>query len=382
MVGKFDEFDEKDYLWKNFQVLNENKKIENEIVNRYKTPGDPIAFSTAKSIYYQLNQEIPLKKIEEILSGIESHSLHKEFHKGERNKSYARFKRYQFQIDLCFILNLSTYNDNIKYFLTVIDCFTRYAFVRPLKEKKGASVLDAFQDILAEAVEKPLTIVCDKGTEFTNKTFLSYCHSEGIKIVLPESNTHAAYVERFNRTLQNLVMKFCTEFETHRYIDYLQDIVKSYNLRRHRMIGMSPFEAEKNPQAALVINNLISSQEMKIKKRKPDLRVGANVRISKSKDKFSRGFNLQTQNEIFKIKSISNNKRIPLYYLTDYDGKENIRGGFYRFELTPVNIKMFRIEKILKRKKVNGRMHFLVKWLGYSDQHNRWIDENDMQNIN
>jgi len=106
-------------------------------------------------------------------------------------------------------------------------------------------VLAAFKDILIEAEEKPYMIVCDKGTEFTNNSFKQFCASENIKLVLPEANTHAAYVERFNRTFQTLVRKFCTENETYRYIEYVQDLVKSYNLRKHRMIGMSPYEAEK-----------------------------------------------------------------------------------------------------------------------------------------
>jgi len=55
----------------------------------------------------------------------------------------------------------------VRYLLTVIDCFTRYAYVRPLKVKKGVEVLNAFKDVLREAGEKPYMIVCDKGTEFT-----------------------------------------------------------------------------------------------------------------------------------------------------------------------------------------------------------------------
>jgi len=244
-ANNFKEYNEKDYLWRNFQVLNENNKLEEEIVARYKTPGDPLAFSSAYNVYNQLNGEVPLQTIKQVLSTIESESLHKEFHKGQRNKSYARFRRYQFQIDLCFITDLAPFNDNIKYFLTVIDCFTRYAFVRPLKLKKSGEVLDAFKNVLAEAVDKPLMIVCDKGTEFTNRSFREFCVNEGIKLIPPQANTHAAYVERFNRTFQLLIRKFCTEKGTNRYIEYVQDLVKSYNLRKHRMIGMSPFEAEK-----------------------------------------------------------------------------------------------------------------------------------------
>jgi len=381
--NKFNVYDEKDYVWRNFQVLNENNKLEKEIAARYKTPGDPIAFSSAQNIYNYLNQEVPLETINQVLTGIESHSLHKEFHKGKRNKSYARFKRYQFQIDLCFINDLAPYNDNIKYFLTVIDCFTRYAFVRPLKSKKGNEVLNAFKDILVEAVEKPYMIVCDKGTEFTNKTFEQFCSDNKIKFVSPQSQTHAAYIERFNRTFQMLVRKFCTEYETNRYIDYVQDLIKSYNLRRHRMIGMSPYEAEKNPNAALIINNIISKQEKSMKKRMPDLKIGTHVRIKLSENKFSRGYNLQTKREIFKIRSINHKTMIPLYYLSDYDGVEEIKGGFYRNEITPVNLNLFRIEKILRRKKDRqGKKLVYVKWLGYDNSHNQWIPESELEDIN
>jgi len=84
---------------------------------------------------------------------------------------------------------------------------------------------------------------------------------------------------------------------------------------------------------------------MLIKKTNPKLQIGSYVRISKSKNKFSRGYNLQTQREIFKIKFIDRKKRRPLYHLTDYNSGEDIVGGFYRFEITPVNISTFRVEK-------------------------------------
>jgi len=162
---------------------------------------------------------------------------------------------------------------------------------------------------------------------------------------------------------KTLIRKFCTENEINRYIDYVQDLVKSYNLRKHRMIGMAPYEAEMNPQAALIINNIISKQEKLIKKQQPNLTVGSYVRISKTKDRFTRGYDMQTQREIFKIKSINTKMKKPLYYLSDYNGEEDIKGGFYRFQLTPVDLNRFRIEKILRRKKDrHGRNMVLVKW--------------------
>lgn len=380
-MKKFQPYDDNEYLWKNIRVENQDDKIDDEIKSSYKEPGHPIAFSSSRTIYNYYNKEIPLKRIRNILKSIESHSLHKEFHKGKQNISFARFKRYQFQIDLCFILELSEWNDGVKYLMTVIDCFTRYAFVRALRDKNSQTVLKAFQNIIDTLTQKPLTLVCDKGSEFVNKHFIAYCNREKIKLISPQSNLHAAYVERFNRTLQTIIYKFLTEHSTNRYIDHLEKIVESYNLRHHRMINMSPIEAEQNPHAELIINNLISKRENDMKKINPTLKIGELVRISKQKDKFSRGYNPRSQIEIFRIRKISEKKKIPLYYLSNYENNEEIEGGFYGFELAPVNIDIFRIDKVIAKRNNKGKKEVLVKWLGYDDKYNQWIPEEDIEDI-
>lgn len=373
-MNRFQPYDDNEYLWKNIHVQNSNDKIDDEIKLNYNNPGHPIAFSNARTIYNYYNGEIPLKRIHEILKTIESYSIHKEFHKGPQNISFARFKRYQFQIDLCFLIDYAEWNDDIKYLLTVIDCFTRFAFIRKLKTKDSRSVLKEFQSIINDLDKKPLIIVCDRGSEFVNKYFKDYCRQEKMKLISPQSNLHAAYVERFNRTIQNLIFRFMTENSTNRYIDHLDRILETYNSRYHRMIGMSPIEAENNPEAELYINNLISKRDSNMKKIDPSLKVGDTVRISKQKDKFSRGYQPQSDIEMFKIRSISQNKKIPLYYLID-ENNENIEGGFYKHELTPVNISIYRIEKILKRRTFRGQRQLFVKWEGYSDRFNSWIPE-------
>lgn len=378
----FQPYEDDKYLWKNIYVSNDDDKIDEEIKQNYKTPGHPTAFANAKTVYKYYNGIYSLKRIKNILKSIESYSIHKEFHKGLRNISYARYKRYQFQIDLCFLIDYAEWNDGVKYLLTVIDCFTRFAFIRTLNDKNSNTVLKAFQSIINSLDVKPLNVVCDRGNEFVNKNFINYCNQNKIKLIQPKSNIHAAYVERFNRTIQNLIFKFMTENSTNRYIDHLEDILLSYNSRFHRMINMSPIEAENNPNAELHINNMISLRESKINKRKPKLQIGDLVRISKQKNTFTRGYQPQSQIEIFKIQKISSNKRIPLYYLSNYEENENIEGGFYEFELTPVNIETFRIEKVLKRRTYRGEKQILVKWLGYSDKYNQWIPEASTNKIN
>jgi IS30 family transposase len=379
-MNNFQPYDDHEYLWKNIHVHNRDDKIDEEIKQNYKNPGHPIAFSNAKTIYNFYNGDIPMKRIKEILKTLESYSIHKEFHKGKQNISFARFKRYQFQIDLCFLIDYAEWNDNVKYLLTVIDCFTRYAFVRSLTTKDSKTVLNAFKSIISELEEKPLTIVCDRGSEFVNAAFQTYCNDENMKLILPKSNLHAAYVERFNRTLQNLIFRYMTENSTNRYIDQLDNILQTYNSRYNRMINMSPIEAENNPNAELIINNMISKRDSLIKKEIPKFKIGDTVRISKQKDRFSRGYQPQSQVEIFKIYAISDNKKIPLYYLND-ENNEKIEGGFYSYELTPVNLSIYRIERFIRRRKFRGQNQVLVKWVGYDDRFNRWIPEDDVNDI-
>lgn len=371
----------------NFEVLEnienlENENIENavsDLKENYKNPGHPIAFSGINKIYEYYNGALSIKQIKEILSGLESYTLHREYHKGIRNTTYAYFKRYQFQMDLVEIQELSKFNDGVRYLLNVIDIFTRYAFVRPIVDKKASTVLLAFKSILSEAKTKPLMLVMDKGTEFSNVIFENFCAQNKIKLINPEASTHAAFIERFNRTLQTIIYKYLTENETNRFVNVLQDLVSTYNNRKHRMIGVTPNQAENYPDNHLKINLLSKKREEKILKKTPKYEVGTYVRIAKQKGKFSRSYNEQSNQEIYKIYKIKTSKKIPLYYLKTYNEQENIIGGFYDFELTPVKTTIFRVEKVLKKRKYRGKNQLFIKWKGFSDDYNEWINQSDVE---
>ena len=65
----------------------------------------------------------------------------------------------------------SKYNKGIRFLLRVIDFFSKYAWVVPLKDKKGVSIVIAFQSILKQSDKKPNKIWVDKGSEFYNDSF-------------------------------------------------------------------------------------------------------------------------------------------------------------------------------------------------------------------
>ena len=66
---------------------------------------------------------------------------------------------------------ISKFNKGFRFLLCVIDIFSKYAWVVPLKDKKGVSIVDAFQKILDDSNRKANKIWVDKGSEFYNDSF-------------------------------------------------------------------------------------------------------------------------------------------------------------------------------------------------------------------
>ena len=348
-----------------------------ELKENYNNPSHPLAFSGISNIYNYFNGVLSVKDIENFLASNEGYTIHREYKNLKRNPSFARFKRYQFQIDLVDIRHLKEYNDGVSYLFNAIDSFSRYAFSRGIKNKSADSTLSAFKSILSEAKTKPLTLISDRGSEITNKKFLSFCKENDIKVIHNYTSVHAAFVERFNRTLQKLVYTYMTENETFRFIDVLQLLVKSYNNKMHRMIQMTPSDAEKK-ENSLLVQDILQKYYNTFTKRKPKFYKGQLVRIAKQKGKFSRGYKDQSNAEIFRIKSIKTSLPIPLYNLEEYDKSEIILGGFYAHEITPVTNEVFRIEKIIKSKTTNGNKQHYVKWKGFPLKYNSWVSQKEL----
>lgn len=354
----------------------------------YFKHGHPLYLASVRKIYDYYEGLIPEDDIIEVISQHDPYSIHKEFKEGQRNISYSNFKRYQFQCDLIDVRHLAEYNDNVSYLFTCIDTFTRYAFVRLLETKHGSCAVKAFDSILEEAGSPPKTLVMDRGSEFYNQEFEDFCRMKNIKYYPPDSSSHGAYIERFNRTLQGIIYKFMTDHETHRYISFkntsdidvpmMPSFMATYNNSYHRMIGTTPAIAENNPSLHLEILKKMTEYRLKVKKKKIKYNIGDTVRIRRIKGKFGRGYDEQATQEIFKVYKIITNKPIPMYQLSDYNGTEKIHGSFYANELVTVNKSEHKIEKVLDKRRRNGVTQLLVKWKGWSDNYNSWINESDV----
>ena len=154
-------------------------------------------------------------------------------------------------------------------------------------------------------------------------------------------------------------------------MDVLPDLVKNYNNTVHSSIKMTPVEASKKKNELTVWRNLYPDR-YKIHDLTPKFSVGEKVRIIKKKKPFEKGYTTRWTEEIFTITEIQNTDPIT-YKIVDLNGEE-IKGSFYEPELQKTEQQIFRIEKIIKKEKDKS----LVKWKGYSDKFNLWVDNKDL----
>ena len=127
-----------------------------------------------------------------------------------KRKVYSLFKDNIWGVDLADMQLLSRQNKGIKYLLCVIDLFSKYAFVVPLKDKKGASVVKGFKKIANESGRRPNKIWVELGSEFYNKAFEDWLVSKGIEMYLTYNEGKSVVAERFIRTLKNKLYKHMT----------------------------------------------------------------------------------------------------------------------------------------------------------------------------
>ena len=120
---------------------------------------------------------------------------------------------------------ISNFNEGFRFFLCVIDIFSKYALVVPLKDKKGVSIVDAFQKILDKSGRKPNKIWVDKGSEFYNNSFKKWLKDNDIEMYSIHNEGKSVVAERFIKTLKNKIYKYMTAISKNEYINKLDDIV-------------------------------------------------------------------------------------------------------------------------------------------------------------
>ena len=139
-------------------------------------------------------------------------------------------------------------NKGIKYLLCAIDLFSKYVWVVPIKDKKGTSIVNAFQKIISEG-RKPNKIWVDQGSEFYNNSFKDFLKINNTEMYSTYNEGKSAVAERFIRTLKNKIFKHMAAILKNVYFDVLDDIVDKYNNTIHKTIKMKPVDVTSDSYA-------------------------------------------------------------------------------------------------------------------------------------
>ena len=255
-------------------------------------------------------------------SSILADELHKSIiKKFEKRIVYSQVKDNIWGVDLVDMQSLSRKNKGIKYLLCAIDLFSKYAFVIPLKDKKGISIVNAFNKIIKQSNRKPNKIWVDQGGEFYNNVFKKWLSGNDIIMYSTHNEGKSVVAERVIRTLKNKLYKHMTATGKNVYYDVLDDVVNKYNNTKHNTIKMKPIYVKNNKRVYIDEHN----------EKDGRFKEGDRVRISKFKNILAKGYTPNWGTETFIVDKI--NDTVPYRYnLKDINDKEII-GSFYDKEL-------------------------------------------------
>ena len=275
---------------------------------------------------------------------------------------YVESMDHQWSADLVDVRSLASENEGFKYLLTVIDALSKYAWVRPLKDKTATSVAGAFKDIFALG-RIPKRLRTDRGREFLGGPVQNLLEEHNIIFFTANNYTKESIIERFNRSLRSRMWRYFHAVNERKYLDVLQNLVSAYNRTKHSSIGMAPKDVtHKNQHVAWMklYGHMLSPKRKK--RLKTGLGQGDHVRISKEKRTFEQGYKTNWSTEIFVIDQVL---LLPAgagfkYKLIDQRGEE-VLGSFQREELQKVRIVPKEVHSVVRRNALGKH----VTWRGY-----------------
>ena len=360
--------------------------MRNLLHSIYYNPSSPASFSTAEKLYKaakRQNPDITFEDVKDWLSGENTYTLHKPARRRfSRERVFVSEPDQQFQADLVDMQQFSKENNGNKYILTVIDCFSKYAFALPLKNKTGIEVKKALEKIFKE--RNPDKLQTDRGTEFTNPTVQNYLKYMDIHFFTTFNTTFkCSIVERFNRTLKAKMYKYFTAKGTRKYLEVLPKLVHSYNHTYHRSIKTYPANVNESNKKVVFFNlyKVATPRDYIFSKySKTKLQSGDKVRKAYELNPMDKRFYPNWTDVIYTVDKSIKGRSKPLYVLKSFDG-HTLPQRFYPEEIQKVKENLYRIESIVKRQTLNGQPGYIVKWLGYSPEHNSWVPANAIKDV-
>ena len=220
------------------------------------------------------------------------------------------------------ILDLKDYgpknNRGYRYILVIIDNFSKFGWITPLKNKNAQTIKDSFENILINSKRKPNLIESDRGKKFYSNIFQDFLNENNIKLYSRNSSYGTVFAERFNRTIRDLLKKIVFEQGDAKWVDILPTITKQYNKKVHSSTKLTPIQASLKKNEGYVYKNLLDKR----KKIKPKFQLNDLVRTADLRKTFSNGDTTNWSYTLYKVTEIINDT-MPSYKLDNLPERYN-----------------------------------------------------------
>ena len=363
--------------------MDMDKKVKEYIGSVYYDPSHPASFSGINKLYETIrkNKGISVNKndLTKWLQGQDVYSMYKPYKsKFRRSRVVVKGIDDLWDMDLMDMSKYSKENNGFKYLLVLIDIFSRFLIIEPVKSKHSTEIKIALSKVFDK--RKPVNIRSDKGGEFVNKTIEIFFKKHKINHFVSQNLEKANYAECVIRTIKSKIFKYFLSKMTNRYIDILPNIVESYNKTTHASIGIPPEDVTSDNESTIWVKQYLKSEP--IPKSKYKFNVGDLVRIPFYRNIFSKDSDEKWTGELFRIAKRYFRGSKPIYRIQDYSG-EDIKGTLYEpeLQLVPRKKDYFAIEKVLKTRKKNKNKEVLVRWLYWPPKYDSWIRASSLKSI-
>ncbi|XP_062600457.1 uncharacterized protein LOC134262084 [Saccostrea cucullata] len=269
----------------------------------------------------------------------------------------------QWDADLMDMTKFSKENDGVRFVLLVIDIFSKYLWMQPLKDKKGPTAARALEDILREG-RQPTKLRTDKGQEFRSKALNNVLADHNIQHFYSQNTeVKASYAERAIKTIKTKMNRYMTFKKYQRYFDRLQN---SLGIRTRCTTALLTPNLNWLDQTTTKCAYLYFCCERRS-------RASKQSGISRISSIFDR---------IFTVLRRFLRNGIPVYSRTTMTKplrRHSINRNSKKWMLLLLETRIrLRLKKILKTHGRGPSMQHFVKWLHWPKKFNPWINADDM----
>lgn len=207
-----------------------------------------------------------------------------------------------FQIDLTFFDRYKNQNNGYYILFTAININSRFVYAYPAKNKDMDTILKFLEEMNKK--NEIDNITCDEGSEFKNQKFIKYCEDNEINLYFVKGDSHKlGIINRFHRTLKEKLTKYFIAYDTVKWFDIIDDIIKNYNNSYNRGIGTTPENMNDFKQQELINEKKLKTDIL----RNDKIRIGDKIRMKEDKETFGDKMNPKYSKDIYTVVKINKN---------------------------------------------------------------------------